>query len=133
DIATLTGACIVALGNCAMGVMGNNEKLIEIIKEASSLSYERVWELPLWDDYKEDIKSDIADIKNIGSGSAGTIIGGIFLKEFVDEKTPWAHLDIAGTCWNEKKHDYFQKGPTGSGVRLMVEMMKIIAKKKRIS
>ncbi len=130
DIATLTGACIVALGNCAIGMMGNNRKFIEILKTSSEMSGERVWEFPLWDDYKEDIKSEIADIKNIGKGSAGTIIGGIFLKEFVEEKMPWIHLDIAGTCWNEGKHDYLQRGATGSGVRLMIEMLKIIAEEK---
>lgn len=132
DIATLTGACIVALGYSAMGMMGNNRKLIDIINEAASLSYERVWEFPLWDDYAEDIKSDVADMKNIGNGSAGTIIGGIFLKQFVEEQLPWVHLDIAGTCWNERKHSYLQKGPTGSGVRLMVEILRIIAEQKKL-
>ena len=119
DFATLTGAVIVALGHRATGLMGNNEMLISDIKKSSTVTGEKVWELPLWDEYTEDIKSKYADIKNIGSGGAGTITAGAFLKEFVDD-TPWCHLDIAGTAWGVKPTGYNPKfGATGVAVRLI--------------
>ena len=103
DFATLTGAVIVALGHRATGLMGNNEMLISDIKKSSTVTGEKVWEL-LRDEYTEDIKSKYADIKNIGSGGAGTITAGAFLKEFVAD-TPWCHLDIAGTAWGVSQQD----------------------------
>tara|TARA_Y100000768_G_C23941723_1_gene665463 strand:+ start:63 stop:1562 length:1500 start_codon:yes stop_codon:yes gene_type:complete len=119
DFATLTGAVIVALGHRATGLMGNNETLISDIKQSSIATGEKVWELPLWDDYTEDIKSKYADIKNIGSGGAGTITAGAFLKEFVAD-TPWCHLDIAGTAWGVNPTGYNPKfGATGVAVRLI--------------
>ncbi|MBI5376988.1 MAG: leucyl aminopeptidase [Candidatus Schekmanbacteria bacterium] len=127
DIATLTGACVIALGSHAMGMMSNNEKLKKLLNEAGNNTHERVWELPVWDDYFDDIKSDVADIKNIGDGSAGTIAGAMFLKQFVDE-VPWVHLDIAGTAWIEKKHDYLARGASGSGIRLFVKFLSLFAK-----
>ncbi|MCF6147821.1 MAG: leucyl aminopeptidase [Candidatus Kuenenia sp.] len=123
DFATLTGACIVALGNIATGMMGNNEELINRIKTAGEKSWERVWELPLWEEYQELIKSDIADIKNTGGAGAGTITAACFLSKFT-EKYPWVHLDIAGTSWSEKNSAYIQKGATGVGVMLMLELLK---------
>jgi len=121
DLATLTGACIVALGHHAMGLMGNDPSLIEKVKAASQRSAERVWELPLWPEYGEQIKSDVADLKNVGTNGAGTITAGYFLKEFTG-KTPWVHLDIAGVAWGERESGHLVKGATGAGVRLLVEL-----------
>lgn len=123
DVATLTGACIVALGSYVAGLMGNNQPLIDKIKKASDTSGERVWQLPLWEDYYEQIKSDIADVKNTGGRPAGTIIGGAFLSKFVGD-SPWAHLDIAGPAWIEKDKGYLTKGATGAGVRLIVQFLR---------
>ncbi|MBI1884483.1 MAG: leucyl aminopeptidase [Chlamydiae bacterium] len=122
DLATLTGACVVALGTVVVAVLGNDPKVILKIKEAGELSGERVWELPLWDDYFDQIKSDVAEIKNVGGKGGGTITAAMFLKQFVNY--PWAHLDIAGTAWAEEKKPYFQKGATGVGVRLLTKMMR---------
>lgn len=124
DLATLTGACLVALGNEAAGLLGNNDKLINKIKESGERTGERVWELPLWDDYKDQIKSDIADIKNLGEGRlAGTITGAAFLEKFVGNY-PWAHLDIACTAFSDKKKSYHpQIGGTGYGVRLLIDVI----------
>ena len=124
DLATLTGACIVALGDQAMGMMGNDKKLMDMFRDAGMQTFERVWELPLWKEYEEQVKSDVADIKNIGSnGSAGTIIGGIFLKKFVGD-CPWVHLDIAGTAWTDRDKDYIPRGATGAGVRLITQVLR---------
>lgn len=124
DIATLTGACLVALGKYAAGLMGNNEKLIEHMKESGYNTGEKVWELPLWDEYKEQIKSKVADLKNVGGGDAATITAGIFLKEFVDN-IPWLHLDIAGTAYDVKNKDYIsEEGASGIGVRLIFDFIK---------
>jgi leucyl aminopeptidase len=122
DIATLTGACIVALGNQVAGVMGNRESLIQRIREIGDQVGEKVWPLPLWDLYLENIKSDIADFKNVGNRSAGTIAGAMFLKQFVPDHVPWAHLDIAGTAWTDKDLLTAPKGATGFGVRLLTEL-----------
>ncbi|MFH0971040.1 MAG: leucyl aminopeptidase [Candidatus Micrarchaeota archaeon] len=124
DMATLTGACVVALGDVAAGLMGNDEKLMEKIRKAGEKSGEKVWQLPLWKEYDEKIKSDIADVKNTGSGQgdAGAITAAAFLKKFVNY--PWAHIDIAGTAWNDYDKPYGTKGSTGFGVRLIVEMLK---------
>ena len=97
DIATLTGAIILALGHFCSGIMGNDQKLVDIVKESGELSGERVWQLPLFEDYKSQIRSDVADLENIGGRSAGSITAASFLKEFVGE-IPWVHLDIAGTA-----------------------------------
>ena len=123
DFATLTGAVIVALGHRATGIMGNNDGVVSDIKKSSKDTGEKVWELPLWDDYTEDIKSKYADLKNIGSGGAGTITAGAFLKEFVGD-TPWCHLDIAGTAWGVKPTGYNPKfGATGVAVRLIYDFV----------
>ena len=123
DFATLTGACVVALGHDAAGAMGD-EKMIAQLKKAGDKVYERVWELPFYDEYKEYVKTSMADVRNIGSwkGTAGAITAGIFLSHFV-EKTPWVHLDIAGTAWMDSSRGYVPKGPSGYGVRLMVEYL----------
>lgn len=123
DLATLTGACVVALGHEASGLMGNDQRLINSLKLAGERCGERVWELPLWDGYGETMKSDIADLKNAGSRDAGSITAGWFLKQFVGS-TRWAHLDIAGTAWSDKARPYSPKGATGVGVRLLIEYLK---------
>jgi leucyl aminopeptidase len=120
DAATLTGACVVALGSVAMGLMGNDGPLVSRLKDASAASGEKAWELPLHEEYFEQIKSDIGELKNIGGGEAGTITAGYFLKEFAGD-TPWAHLDIAGVAWREKDRMGYAPGPTGAPVRLLVE------------
>ncbi len=122
DLATLTGSCVVALGNVVTGMMGNDEELKKRVRMAGEKSWERVWELPLWDEYQEQIKSDIADIKNTGGPHAGAITAACFLSKFT-EKYPWVHLDIAGTSWSEKNKPYLQKGAVGIGVRLLVQLI----------
>jgi len=124
DLATLTGACVVALGHEAIGMMGTDDALKTRLKEAGEKTGERVWELPLWQEYFEAIKSEVADIKNVGARGAGTITAAMFLKEFVGDY-PWVHLDIAGTAWVEKtSHPYLNPGPSGVGVRLLVEAIR---------
>jgi leucyl aminopeptidase len=122
DIATLTGAIVVALGHTATGVMGTDDELVEEIRAAGERADERVWPLPLWDDYRDLMKSDIADVKNSGGRPAGSISAGWFLREFVDG-FPWAHLDIAGTAYTEREDATRVKGPTGIGVRLFSEFV----------
>ena len=122
DIATLTGAIVVALGHTAAGVMGSDERLVEEVRAAGEKAGERVWPLPLWEDYRELMKSDIADVKNSGGRPAGSISAGWFLREFVDG-FPWAHLDIAGTAYTEREEPARVKGPTGMGVRLFTEFV----------
>lgn len=123
DMATLTGAVITCLGHLASGMMGNDPKLIERLKQASEASGERVWEFPLWEEYAEDIKSDTCDLKNIGNaGAAGTIIGGMFLQRFVND-VPWVHLDIAGTAWEMPKKGHLGGGSSGAGVRILTQMI----------
>ena len=123
DMATLTGACVIALGNHATGILGNDEKLIDDIKKAGEVAGEKVWQLPLWEEYDELIKSDIADLKNIGGRGAGTITAAGLLKKFASEY-PWAHLDIAGTAWTEKPKPYVPKGAVGVGVRMIVQYLR---------
>ncbi len=122
DIATLTGACVAALGTFASGMLGNNEELKDRIKHSGEICHERVWELPLWKDYYELIKSNIADIKNTGGRYAGTITAACFLGEFVEDY-PWVHLDIAGTFLVEKDTPYIRKGASGVGVRLLTHLI----------
>jgi leucyl aminopeptidase len=123
DLATLTGACVIALGDYAIGLFGNDEALLKRIEEASSKTGEKVWRLPLWDEYFEYLKSDVADFRNVGTRAAGAIIGGIFLSKFV-EKVPWVHLDIAGPASIEKERPYIPRGGTGIGVRLLVQLLR---------
>jgi leucyl aminopeptidase len=122
DLATLTGACVVALGHEASGLMGNDRRLIEKLLQAGERCGERLWELPLWDEYGETLKSDIADLKNAGSRDGGTITAGWFLKQFCGDSR-WAHLDIAGTAWGDKARPCAPKGATGVGVRLLIEYL----------
>jgi leucyl aminopeptidase len=122
DTATLTGAVVIALGHTASGVLGTDDGLIAEVQAAGERAGERVWPLPLWEEYRELIKSDIADVKNSGGRPAGTITGAWFLKEFV-EGFPWAHLDIAGTAYTEREDATMVKGPTGVMVRLFSEFL----------
>jgi leucyl aminopeptidase len=121
DCATLTGACVVALGNHASGLMGNDEDLIAEVQAAGETAGERTWPLPLFEEYTEQIKGDTADIKNSGGRGGGALTAGAFLKEFAD--FPWAHLDIAGTAYGRKGNAYTPKGGTGVPARLLVEFL----------
>jgi leucyl aminopeptidase len=109
--------------------MGTDEDFIKKVEAASRATSERVWRLPLDDEYAEQIKSDIADVKNVGGRPAGTITAAMFLKKFVKDTTPWVHLDIAGTAWSEKASPYCPKGATGVGVRLLTQLAKDWSKK----
>ncbi|MBT3270909.1 leucyl aminopeptidase [Candidatus Poribacteria bacterium] len=126
DLATLTGACMTALGKHTCGMFGKHDRdtdaLIARVQAAADATHERVWRLPLWDDYDDEIKSDIADVQNIGSsGLGGAIVGAAFLKAFVDGY-PWVHLDIAGLMTSSKNKGYAVKGATGFGARLLTEL-----------
>ncbi len=121
DCATLTGACVVALGNHASGLMGNDEGLISEVKRAGETTGERAWPLPLFEEYTEQIRGDTADIKNTGGRYGGALTAGAFLKEFADY--PWVHLDVAGTAFGKKGNAYTTKGATGVPARLLVEFL----------
>jgi len=124
DFATLTGACLGALGSKIAGLMGNNKELIKELEDSSENTGEKIWELPLYEEFKKDVESKIADVKNLGhpKGYAGTITAASFLSEFV-EKTPWAHLDIAGTAWSDETANYLSDGGTGFGIRLIIDFL----------
>jgi len=122
DFATLTGACVIALGSQATGLVGTNEAGMKALRASGDHTYDRVWQLPLFEEYQDQIKSEIADIKNVGGREAGTITAACFLSRFVDE-LPWMHLDIAGTAWDMKGNDLTAKGATGAGVRLVLDYL----------
>jgi leucyl aminopeptidase len=122
DFATLTGAMEIALGNETTGLMSNNDALADSLIRAGSDTFERAWRLPLFEEYKDQLKSDIADIRNIGGRAAGSITAALFLQEFV-ENTPWAHFDIAGTAFLNDAKRYHPKYGTGIGVRLMIDFL----------
>jgi leucyl aminopeptidase len=126
DLATLTGAVSIALGDVYVAVLGNNQEWIDAVISAGKASGEKIWQLPLDREYREQIKSDIADLKNVGGRKAGTITGAYFIREFVGD-TPWAHLDIAGTAWNESSKPYLSVGPTGVCVRTLVNLVSQMA------
>lgn len=124
DVATLTGACVVALGTGIAGLMGRNDNWLSQVEAASQRSGERVWRLPLPKDYRSALDTPVADLKNIGGGrDAGTLTAGLFLQEFVGEDIPWAHLDIAGTGWARSDTDEYTTGGTGFGVRLLLDLL----------
>jgi leucyl aminopeptidase len=126
DVATLTGACIVALGHIAAGIMGNDSSLVEALLDAGERAGERMWRLPLFPEYRRLLDSKIADIKNVGDRSAGAIVGGWFLREFVQD-VPWAHIDIAGTAWNEKDQPHEVAGATGAATRTLIAFAERLA------
>lgn len=130
DVATLTGACVIALGDDVIGMLGTDDKLKKDINKAAQDTGELVWELPLWENYHDMIKSDIADYKNAGNRSAGTITAAAFLSKFIGDY-PWVHLDIAGPAWVEKDKPYIPKGASGVTVRLLVEFLRNRVRKAR--
>ena len=119
DLATLTGACMVALGTHAAGIMGNDEELVKKLIDTANRSGEKFWQLPLWEEYFEDLKSDVADMKNSGTRWGGASSAGMFLKQFVKD-VKWAHIDIAGTAFLEKPQKELIKGASGAGVRTLL-------------
>jgi leucyl aminopeptidase len=121
DIATLTGACVVALGKTTSGLFGTPPEWVEQVRAASERAGDRSWPMPVFDDYKEQLKSDIADFTNTGGRAGGAITGALFIKEFAGD-LPWVHIDIAGTAWAEDAKPYQPKGATGVGVRTLVEL-----------
>ena len=121
DIATLTGACVVALGKVASGLFGQPDAWLEVVKRASHRAGDRCWPMPLYDEYAEQLKSDIADLTNSGGRPAGACTAAMFLKEFAGG-LPWVHLDIAGTAWAEDTKPWQPKGPTGVAVRTLAEL-----------
>ena len=123
DAATLTGACVIALGHTATGVLGNNADLVKEVLASGTLAGEPGWELPMWDDYKELIKSDVADVRNSGGRPAGTISAAMFLAEFAGDY-PWVHLDVAGTAYTESDLGTVPRGPTGVPVGTFVEFVR---------
>ncbi len=121
DVATLTGACVVALGKVASGIFGEPREWVESITHASELAGERLWQLPLYPEYRDQLESELADIKNIGGREGGACTAAAFLQAFSNGK-PWAHLDIAGTAWTEAASPDGGPGATGVMVRTMVEL-----------
>lgn len=122
DIATLTGACMVALGQFAIGMFGNHEPLKRLMEQAGRKAGERVWEMPLWEEYFEQLHSEVADMRNIGGRGGGMITAALFLSKFAGE-VPWVHLDIASTDWSERERPYIAKGSTGTGTRLLIQYL----------
>jgi leucyl aminopeptidase len=128
DVATLTGAISVALGKVAFGAMTNNDALFDRVRQAAEAAGEKVWQLPLFKEYKEKLDSEVADIKNVGGREAGSITGAIFLKEFIED-TPWVHLDIAGVDQHDEVKGIFLKGSSGTGVRTLINLGLSLAEK----
>ncbi|MBU2536675.1 MAG: leucyl aminopeptidase [Chloroflexi bacterium] len=128
DAATLTGACRIALGDVCTGAFGNNQEFMDSVLAAGREAGELVWQMPMYDEYKEQNKSDVADIKNVGGRLGGAITAAKFLAEFVDD-TPWVHLDIAGTSLSDKEHGYQTKGATGVPVRTLVNLVLSLTEK----
>lgn len=123
DLATLTGACMAALGSSYAGLMGTNDAWIDQVKAASERTDEKLWHLPLPTEYRSQLDSSVADVKNIGTSYGGALTAGLFLKEFVGEGIPWAHLDIAGPAWTDSDAGMTSKGGTGYGVRLLLDLV----------
>jgi leucyl aminopeptidase len=113
---------MVALGQFAIGMFGNNDRLKDQVRKAGLRAGERVWEMPLWEDYFEQLRSDVADMRNIGGRGGGMITAALFLSKFVED-CPWVHLDIASTDWSERERAYIPKGPTGIGTRLLIQYL----------
>ena len=122
DIATLTGACVVALGSVASGIMGNHQPTIDKLIKCANAGGEKMWQMPMFEEYKESLQSDVADMRNTGSRMGGAQIAGLFLQNFV-KKVHWAHIDIAGTAFLDKPQNEFPKGATGAGVRTLINYL----------
>jgi len=123
DLATLTGACVIALGEITTGVFGAPDEWVGQVLAAARNAGEKMWSLPLFPEYREQLKSNLADLKNAGGRPAGAITGAMFIREFVDEGVPWAHLDIAGTAYNEKDTAWMRYGPTAAGLRTVLKLI----------
>lgn len=123
DFATLTGACMIALGEDVAGLFSNNPELTQSLQTSAQRTGEKIWEMPLVEEYKEKLKSPVADIKNIGGKYGGAITGALFIGAFVPEQTPWAHVDIAGPSFNEKDTPVCPHGGTGFGIRMIVDYL----------
>jgi leucyl aminopeptidase len=121
DVATLTGAVVVALGKVTSGIFGTPDAWVERVRAVANRAGDRAWPLPLFDEYKDQIKSDIADLMNTGGRAAGSITAAMFLKEFAGG-LPWVHLDIAGTAWADEAKPYLPKGPSGVAVRTLAAL-----------
>jgi len=130
DIATLTGACHIALGDVCSGLFGNNQDWLNQVKEVGERAGEHLWPMPVYDEYKEQLKSGVADLKNTGARWGGAITGALFLAEFAGTG-PWVHIDIAGTALLDKERGYLVKGATGVGVRTLINLGLDLAAKKR--
>jgi leucyl aminopeptidase len=128
DIATLTGACEVALGNVCSGAFTNNQEFLDKVIAASKASGDKLWQLPMFEEYKEQNKTEVADLKNTGGRKGGAITAALFVGEFA-EKTPWVHLDIAGTALLDAPKGYYNKGATGVPTRTLVQLVLSLAKK----
>lgn len=122
DAATLTGAVVIALGHEASALLGTPQPWLDQVKAAADRAGERIWQLPLWEEYAEQLRSTIADVANIGGRPGGTITGAMFIRQFVNEGTEWAHLDIAGTAWTERDQPYLPKSPTGHPTRIFIQL-----------
>ena len=127
DVATLTGACVIALGHAASAVVSNNDAFVQQFLGAAKPSGERYWQMPLYEDYSAAMKSDIADLKNTGGRAAGTLTAAAFLKAFVPDELPWIHIDIAGTAYLDSESAWQAKGPTGTPVRAFVSLIEQLA------
>ena len=121
DVATLTGACVVALGRAASGLFGQPDGWVEVIRKVGLRSGDRCWPMPLYDEYADQLRSEIADMMNTGGRPAGACTAAMFLKEFAGD-LPWAHLDVAGTAWTDEAKPWLAKGPTGVAVRALAEL-----------
>jgi len=121
DVATLTGACVVALGKTASGLFGTSQAWSDTVRQAGERAGDRFWPLPIYEEYGDLMKSEIADFTNSGGRVAGASTAAWFLRQFVDDR-PWAHLDIAGTAWSEDRKPYQPKGATGAAVRTLIEL-----------
>lgn len=124
DLATLTGACITALGTVRSGMLGNDQEWMNRLFSAAARVHEKVWQLPADEEYEKQLQSEIADIKNVGGPDAGAITAGLFIKHFIKEQTSWIHLDIAGTAFCDKKDENGYYGATGVGIKTILELLK---------
>jgi len=130
DLATLTGACVVALGEFVAGLFTKDQKLSDTLFNLGMQTYDRLWPLPMWDDYHKQNESDVADVKNSGGRWGGATTAAKFLENFVDKKIPWVHLDIAGPSILNNSSNYSKKYMTGFGVRLLFAFLQINSRRK---